>query len=174
MLDDGLAVSAADGYVDQRPAVLRLAAAALTVVLDQGDPDPVLRLASLADLARLEYALGQLFPAIRSVMLAVGEGLALQASADVPRVGPAAVCGEPVVNQVIAFARDSRGGMQLAWTTSTCPAHLMANIARTRHGVSPAAAGEEEGEVSVSVLPLPLAQNARCGDCRGRLYEPGS
>jgi hypothetical protein len=162
------------GVVDQRPAILRVAAAALSVLLDQGDPDPVLRSAPLADLARLEYALRQLFPAVRSVMVAVEEGLALQTAADVPRVGPAAVCGEPVVNHVIAYVRDSRGGTHVAWSTNSCPAHLIAHIARTRYALTPVTDGDTEGDTSVVVLPLSLAQNARCGDYRSRLYEPGS
>lgn len=148
----------------QRAAILEVAGACLGAVIDQEDPSTVLRFAVLADLARLEQALRELIPAVRTVMQEMEEATAQLARYEVPWEGPAALCDEPVVHYVQVYVRDSRSGLELASAVKSCPVHVLAYLARARHAVAPVAAGDGHGDSSVSFLPLSLTQEARCGD----------
>jgi hypothetical protein len=150
--------------IDRRAVIVGAGATSLAALLDQKDAGAILAHVTLSDLVRLEHALGELLPIIRQTILEGERAAGARAAIEVPLVGAIAPCDAGVVHQVLAYARDSRNGLTVVSATLACPAHVLAHLARARHAITPVAPGDRHGDTSVSILPLPLAENVRCGD----------
>src|ERR1044072_457053 len=138
--------------IDRRAVIVGAGATSLAALLDQKDAGAILAHVTLSDLVRLEHALGELLPIIRQTILE-GE----------PAAGARAAI-EGALLRAAASPRDTRTGLTVVSATRACPPHVPAHLARARHAITPVAPGDRHGDTSVSLLPLPLAENVRCGD----------